>query len=261
MLNNSTINTPLSGISYLLKGAKLLSHPKLRIFVLIPLIINILIFASAFWFLFSAISGWIQTYMAALPEWLSWLSYLFWPFLIFSLLVSFSFIFSTVANLIAAPFNGLLAEKTENLLIGQPINDDGLMDLMKDFPRIFKRELQKWTYFLPRILVCILLFLIPGFGQTIAPFIWFVFSGWMMAIQYADFPFDNHKIPFSNMKKALSKRLGKNLTFGMMISFFTTIPVVNFIIMPIAVCGATAFWVDIYKQELLSTKQSKIADK
>jgi CysZ protein len=240
------MNTPLSGISYLLKGAKLLSHPKLRIFVLIPLLINILIFASAFWFLFSAISEWIQTYMAALPEWLSWLSYLFWPFLVFSLLVSFSFVFSTVANLIAAPFNGLLAEKTENLLIGQAINDDGLMDLIKDLPRIF---------------VCILLFIIPGFGQTIAPFIWFVFSGWMMAIQYADFPFDNHKIAFPNMKKALSKRLGKNLTFGMMISFFTTIPIVNFVIMPIAVCGATAFWVDIYKQELLSAKQSKITGK
>ena len=260
MLNKTPINAPLSGISYLLKGAKLLSHPKLRFFVLIPLLINILIFASAFWFLFSAISDWIQSYIADLPTWLSWLTYLFWPFLIFSILVSFSFIFSTVANLIAAPFNGLLAEKTESLLIGETINDDGLMDLMRDLPRIFKRELQKWVYFLPRLLICAVLFFIPGFGQTIAPFIWFVFAGWMMAIQYADFPFDNHKIPFADMKKALSARMGKNLTFGMLISFFTTIPIVNFIIMPIAVCGATAFWVDIYKQEMLSTSQNRITD-
>lgn len=259
MLNKFSINTSLSGISYLLKGAKLLSHPKLRVFVLIPLMINILIFASAFWFLFSSVSAWIQSYMAGLPEWLNWLTYLFWPFLIFSILVSFSFIFSTVANLIAAPFNGLLAEKTENLLTGEAINDDGLMDLLKDMPRIFKRELQKLGYFLPRLLGCALLFLIPGFGQTIAPFIWFIFSGWMMAIQYADFPFDNHKVPFSKMKKVLAGRLGKNLTFGMLISFFTTIPFVNFVIMPIAVCGATAFWVDIYKQEL-SITSNQITD-
>lgn len=257
MLKTSPINTPLSGIRYLLKGAQLLSHPKLRIFVLIPLLINIFIFASAFWFLFSTIMQWIDSYISGLPDWLSWLSYLFWPFLIFSLLVSFSFVFSTVANLIAAPFNGLLAEKTENLLTGKAINDDGLMDIMKDLPRIFKRELQKWAYFLPRLLVCAVLFFIPAFGQTVAPFIWFVFVAWMMVIQYADFPFDNHKIPFNKMKKALAGRWGKSLTFGMLISFFTTLPIINFVIMPIAVCGATAFWVDIYKQELLSKQQQK----
>lgn len=255
MLNTFTLNTPLSGMRYLLKGAKLLSHPKLRMFVLIPLIINLFIFASAFWFLFSGITQWIEGYIAGLPDWLSWLSYLFWPFLIFSILISFSFLFSTVANFIAAPFNGLLAEKTEHLLTGQTINDDGFMDLVKDLPRIFKRELQKWVYFLPRLIGCFLLFFIPAFGQTIAPFIWFIFAGWMMAIQYADFPFDNHKIPFSEMKTALATRRTKSLTFGMLISFFTTLPIINFVIMPIAVCGATAFWVDIYKHELLSEQQ------
>ena len=255
MLNNQFIKQPLSGIGYLLKGAQLLHHPKLRVFVLIPLLINILIFASAFWFLFTSITSWIDSYIAGLPDFLSWLSYLFWPFLIVSILFVFSFLFSTVANLIAAPFNGLLAEKTENLLINAPINDDSFSDLIKDLPRILKREFQKLAYFLPRMLLCAALFFIPAFGQIVAPFIWFVFAGWMMAIQYADFPFDNHKISFQRMKSALAKRLGKNLTFGMLISFFTTIPVVNFIIMPIAVCGATAFWVDIYKEELLKNNK------
>lgn len=74
-----------------------------------------------------------------------------------------------------------------------------------------------------------------------------------MAVQYADFPFDNHKVPFKTMKNALAKRLTKNLTFGMLISFFTTLPIINLIIMPIAVCGATALWVDIYKEEVLSS--------
>jgi len=257
MLNSSPITPPLSGARYLLKGAQLLSHPKLRFFVLIPLLINIVIFASAFGFLFSAIMDWVDSYIAGLPDWLSWLSYLFWPFLIFSILVSFSFIFSTVANLIAAPFNGLLAEKTEQLLTGKAINDDGFMDLLKDLPRIFKRELQKWAYFLPRLFVCAVLFFIPAVGQTVAPFIWFVFAGWMMVIQYADFPFDNHKIPFAEMKTALAGRWGKSLTFGMLISFFTTLPIINFVIMPIAVCGATAFWVDIYKHELLTAQQKQ----
>lgn len=258
MIQNQLIQQPLSGVGYLLKGAKLLSHPKLRFFVLIPLTINILIFAGAFWFLFSSITQWIDSYMAGLPAFLSWLNYILWPILILSILFAFTFVFSAIANLIAAPFNGLLAEKTETILTNQPLGDTGFSGLIKDLPRIFKRELQKLAYFLPRMLFCGVLFLIPGFGQIVAPFIWFVFAGWMMAIQYADFPFDNHKIPFATMKQGLRKRLGKNLTFGMLVSFFTTVPIINFIIMPIAVCGATAFWVDVYKQEFISDETQSV---
>ncbi|MEL0629596.1 sulfate transporter CysZ [Psychromonas aquatilis] len=252
MNSNNVVNQPLSGINYLIKGAKLLRHPKLRTFVLVPLIINILIFASAFWFLFSSITDWIESYMQMLPELLSWLSYILWPIIVFSILFVFSFLFSTVANLIAAPFNGLLAEKTEILLTKQTVNDDGWQDLFKDLPRILKRECQKWLYFLPRILGCLILFWVPVIGQTIAPIVWFIFAGWMMAIQYADYPFDNHKVSFAMMRKTLGKKMTKNITFGMIVSFCTTIPVLNFIIMPIAVCGATAAWVDLYKEQALS---------
>jgi len=247
------INQPLSGLGYLFKGVQLLRHPRLRVFVLIPLLINILIFASAFWFLFSSITEWIDSYIQELPTFLTWLSYIFWPIIIFSILFLFSFIFSTIANLIAAPFNGLLAEKTEMLLTNAPINDEGWQDLFKDLPRIFKRECQKWLYFIPRILACLVIFLIPVIGQTIAPIIWFIFAGWMMAIQYADYPFDNHKISFASMRTILAARFGKNITFGMVISICTTIPILNFIIMPIAVCGATAAWVDIYKYQAIDS--------
>ena len=256
MNSKNIIKQPLSGIGYLLKGAKLLSHPKLRLFVFLPLLINIIIFASAFGFLFISITEWIDGYLNELPSYLSWLTYIFWPIIIFSILFSFSFIFSTLANLIAAPFNGLLAEKTENLLTNSSINDGSLKDLFTDLPRIFKRECQKWLYFLPRMLICLLMFFIPIIGQTVAPIIWFIFAGWMMAIQYADYPFDNHKVSFAAMKKILAGKLSKNLTFGMVVSVCTTIPVINFIIMPIAVCGATAAWVDIYKQQALDNSKT-----
>lgn len=256
MNSKNIIDQPLSGLGYLLKGIQLLRHPQLRVFVLIPLLINVLIFASAFWFLFSSITTWIESYMQDLPTFLSWLSYILWPIIIFTILFSFSFIFSTIANLIAAPFNGLLAEKTEILLTNSTINDDGWKDIFKDLPRILKRECQKWLYFLPRMLGCLILFFVPVIGQTLAPIVWFIFAGWMMAIQYADYPFDNHKISFTSMRTILAARFGKNITFGMVISICTTIPILNFIIMPIAVCGATAAWVDIYKQQAIDSNRS-----
>ena len=251
MTKHSSSKDYYSGINNLIQGAKLLAKPQLRLFIIVPLLVNMLIFSLAFWFLFSSITAWIESYMGSFPSYLSWFTYIIWPFLVISLVFTFSFLFSAIANIIAAPFNGLLAEKTEKLISGQlDYEEMSITDLLKDMPRILKRELQKVLYYIPRIIGCFLLFLVPVVGQTIAPIIWFLFAGWMMAIQYLDFPFDNHKISFKEMKATLAKDLIPNLTFGLAISFCTTLPLLNLIIMPIAVCGATFSWVERYKDNL-----------
>lgn len=56
-------------------------------------------------------------------------------------------------NWLAAPFNGLLAEKVEQLLTGKPMNTGSGMDVVKDLPRILGREWIKLKYYLPRALV------------------------------------------------------------------------------------------------------------
>ena len=73
----------------------------------------------------------------------------------------------------------------------------------------------------------------------------------MMAIQYIDYPFDNHKISFITMRDALKQRRGKCLSFGALVTLFSAIPVVNLFVMPVAICGATAMWVDHYRQQQL----------
>jgi CysZ protein len=110
-----------------------------------------------------------------------------------------------------------------------------------------KREWQKFAWYLPRAIVLLLLYFIPGIGQTVAPVLWFLFSAWMLAIQYCDYPFDNHKVPFKEMRTALRTRKVANMQFGALTSLFTMIPFLNLFIMPVAVCGATAMWVDCYR--------------
>jgi len=72
----------------------------------------------------------------------------------------------------------------------------------------------------------------------------------MINIQYMDYPFDNHKVSFARMKMLLSKDRVDNILLGFIISFFTMIPLLNLIIMPIAVCAATAMWVDRYRHQI-----------
>lgn len=239
--------TKKSGISYLTQGLSLVCQPDLRRFVLLPLLTNLILFSACFYWLFSRLSGWADQWIGQLPSWLTWLEYLLWPLAIIVVLLFFSFIFSMVANWIAAPFNGLLAEQVEARLTGVTPPDTSLRQLLADIPRILKREWQKLKYYLPKAIGCLILFFIPLLGQTLAPLLWVLLSAWMAAIQYADYSYDNHKIPFDVMRDDLKSERLPNLGFGFAVSVCTAIPLINFLIMPVAVCGATAMWVDLYR--------------
>lgn len=241
-------SSPKSGVNYFIDGFSLIKRPGLRRFVFIPLMINLLLFAGVIYVAIGQLDHLFSWMGNQLPEYLSWLNFILWPLAVATLLVVLSFVFSSVMNWLAAPFNGLLAEKVEQLLTGKPLNTGGTIDLIKDLPRILGREWQKLKYYLPRALVILLLFFIPVFGQTVFPLIWFAFSAWMMAIQYCDYPFDNHKVDFKDMKFALKQTKGTSLSFGATVTLFSMLPIVNFIVMPVAICGATAMWVDKYRE-------------
>ncbi len=241
-----------SGASYFLKGFDLIQTKGLRSFVLIPLVVNIVLFSIAFYFLYLQLEQFFEYLQGYIPEFLSWLNVILWPLAIITLLVVFSFVFSSVANWIAAPFNGLLAEKVECYLTGKPAPVNGFSDIIKDIPRTLKREWTKLAYYLPKAIGCLILFFIPVIGQTVAPILWFLFSAWMMAIQYCDYPFDNHKREFTVLKAQLAQDRGCALSFGSMTTLFTMIPIVNLVVMPVAICGATALWVERYRDSHLN---------
>ncbi|WP_199608944.1 sulfate transporter CysZ [Flocculibacter collagenilyticus] len=235
-----------SGASYLISGLSLITTKGLKRFVLIPLSVNLILFAAAFYFLFlqlEQIFVWLDSYI---PDWLSWIHFLLWPLAIIVILMAFSYIFSAVANWIAAPFNGLLAEKVEQHLTGHMISDAGFTEILKDVPRTLSREWQKLAYYIPRAIgFFILQFFIPVVGQLI----WFLFIAWNMAIQYCDYSFDNHKVPFHHMKSQLAQRKGLSYGFGITTTLFSMIPFVNLIVMPVAICGATNMWVKEFRED------------
>ncbi len=250
MNNNQamTDNHTRGGASYFFQGFDLIKTKGLKRFVLVPLFINLLLFCTAFYFLLDYIQDGVTYVVNFVPTWLGWLRaallYLLWPIAIITVLLIFALIFGTLANWIAAPFNGLLSEKVERYLTGESLGDEGLLDVLKDTPRTLGREFSKLGYFIPRALGFLLLFfLLPIIGQVI----WFLFTAWMMAIQYVDYPFDNHKGNFQITRDTLRKDKSRAFGFGIMVNVFSFIPVLNFVVMPVAICGATAMYVDHFK--------------
>jgi CysZ protein len=239
-----------SGAQYLSKGLTLIWQPGVRAYVLIPLLINIILLTIATVFAFNWLSGWFESMRQSDWDIVRWtvenLGWLIWPLSIIGVFVVVFFIFSFLANWIAAPFNGLLSEAVERNLAGKTHQETnaGMKDFFAEIPRLMSREWQKLKYYLPRAIGCLLLFFIIG---PLAPIIWFIFNSWMSAIQYIDYPMDNHKVPFRQMLTQIKHNKSVSMSFGLIVMFLTMIPVINIFLMPVAVAGATNLWFDEFR--------------
>lgn len=238
------LGQPLIGAAGLLRGAKLLNTPGLRRFVIIPVTINVLVFALSIGVLLQQFTPLVEKWVGYLPAWLEWLGWLFWLFFALAAILLVFYTFSILANLIAAPFNGLLAEAVEKHLTGKPLpGGDSLLGALREAPSAILDELRKIGYFLLRAVPLLVLFWIPLLNLA-APVLWALFSAWMMAVEYGDYPMGNHGIRFAEQRKRLGQKRMLSLGFGGATLLATMIPLVNFLVMPAAVAGATALWVE-----------------
>jgi len=245
----------LSGMHYVFEGLRLIRQPGLRRYVAVPLLVSVVLFSAAILGLTHWLEALIDMLLGYLPDWLDWLQFVLWPvFVLLGVLIIF-YSFSIITNLIAAPFNGMLAEAVEKHLTGQPIETGGWKALVTDIVPSIVSELRKLLYFVLRALPLGLLFLIPGVNLA-APFLWVLFSAWMLVIEYIDYPMANHLLHFTEQRKLLRSRRFLAYGFGGGSLLLTMIPLLNFLAMPVSVAGATAMWVGELKEAAQAGKSS-----
>lgn len=219
-------------------GLRLVLRPELRHFVILPFLVNLLVFSGLVWLGIGLFEGFMAL---LLPEegWLSYLRWLLWPlFSLVAVLIVF-FTFTAVANLIAAPFNALLAERVEVYLTGRQPPQTG--PLWKEALPTVLSELRKLLYFLPRAIPLLVLTLIPGVNLVASP-LWLLFNAWFLALQYIDYPMGNHGIRFGAQYQRLKADRSTALGFGGGATLLMLVPLVNFLAMPATVAGATLWW-------------------
>ncbi|TNF55264.1 sulfate transporter CysZ [bacterium] len=236
-------NDFLSGLTYFFKGIRMIFHPGLRRFVIIPLIINIVIFTAAILVgidQFDTLLDWLMPQGEA--WWIEFARVILW--ILFSAMISLIvfFTFTLIANLLGAPFNGLLSEKVERSLSGEIHEEEGGVRLLlaSIFPSLLS-EARKMAYFLIFAAVVLILSL---FIHVLSPLLWGIFASWMFALEYIAYPMENHGIYFSKTRAQVRKKRAISFGFGMAVMFATMIPLVNFLVMPSAVAGATILWVE-----------------
>jgi len=231
-INKKKGSNPFLAVNYFLRGLKYLGKPELRKFLLIPVLINLVLFSTALALGYHYISGFIEQ---LIPDWLQWLNWILWPlfFLCFFIITFFSF--TLLANLMAAPFYSKLSASTLALLTGKPV-------AIEDQPvtKVIWAEARRLGYLGLRALPLIFLFIIPGIN-FIAPFLWAIFGAWAMALEYLAYPLENEGLLFTDQRQvARSVRLGA-LSFGGICIVGLAIPVLNILVPPAAVIGATIY--------------------
>ncbi|WOG26382.1 sulfate transporter CysZ [Endozoicomonas sp. 8E] len=234
---------PGSGPGYFFKGISYLPDPAIRLFVLIPLTVNILVFGFLIYFGLQQMGVLMEQLLNWLPDWLSFLEFLLWPLLFLAMLGVVFFTFTIVGNFIAAPFNGLLAEKVQNLHGKTDLPEYELKDWLTLLPRAIGREVRKLIYYLPKAVVLLILSFIPVVN-LVTPVLWFLFNSWMMSIQYCDYAADNRGVSFNDMLERLKQDRNYVWGFGTAVTLFMLIPFINLLIMPAAVVGSTLLWED-----------------
>jgi len=223
------------------RGVQLIRKPEIRAYVIMPLLVNILLFGGLIWFGYSQFSPLVEWMVGLVPDFLDFLRWIIWIVITSMTAIIVFFTFTPIANIVAAPFNALMSEKIEELLTGQDINSG--MSFMAVAISSVSSQLRKLIYILLWSAALLLVSLIPVIN-FISPVLWVVFGSWLLSLEYLDYPMGNRDLTFSQQKKILSKRRGLSLGFGGMVMILTSIPIVNFFVMPIAVAGATAMWVE-----------------
>jgi CysZ protein len=239
MLLDKKGNNPALAVGYLFKGIKLLVSTQLRTFVIIPVLINIVLYSAALLLGYYYISDLIDQFI---PAWLHWLNWILWPLFFISFFIAGFFTFTVLANLLAAPFYGKLSAKTLAFITGQA-------DASAELPlaKVMFAEAKRAGYLLSRALPLLILSIIPGLN-VLAPLLWALFGAWGMALEYMAYPLENAGVLFSEQKKMVrSIRLGA-LSFGGVAALGLTIPLLNIIVAPASVIGATIYLNEIKKE-------------
>ena len=238
-----------AGINYLVKGIEALHQATIRPFIIIPLIINIIISIFLYLIIYYYTQQVNQWLIQHLPYGLKWLHFLLIPIVSLIFIVVNSYGFVMVGNIIAAPFNAVLAERViQQQLPQRTLQQQSFWQHVGGFLKSILRQIKILSYYAGWCLGILCLFLIP-FIQLLAPMLWIMFSAWFLMLTYLDYASETFNVSWLELRRFAAKKRWLCWSFGLASLFLATLPIVNLIVIPASVIGATLLWLENYDGE------------
>lgn len=233
------------GFFYPFKSVKFFfAHPKLISLSVIPMLINLVIYATIFFFTYLGLIGWLRNFIGVNGSDVSFLSIVLYYILIiigFLLVLFVSYLlFSILGGIITAPFNENISQKVEEIVAGK--QNENKLSFLQDAKLSIIGELQKLGFYFPVILILFLIDFIPAAGTLIATTLGLLFSFYYNSLDFLDYPMTRRQMKFKKKLKVVNSGRWLTYGFGTMAFLMMFLPIVNVFMKPIIVVAGTSLY-------------------
>ena len=214
---------------------KLLRKREIWPYFLGPLLINFCLFILGLIYLANQIDAALGTYLV---DWAEWLVSIVWWSTAIALSSALFVAISLVAIPIASPFNDSLCSAILSLRIKSTDRNTKYFSWFKCLPSVIYNEFRKIRYILLLSLPLVVLTITPVINGF-SPFAWFVFSLWVLAFEYLDYPLC---LKYERSTQTLRRMRGsRSFSFGFGLGMFliTIVPLLNFFALPTGILAAS----------------------
>lgn len=251
----------VTGASYPFKALRLFRRsPSLFLYIIIPLLLNIVLGVLLYWQLFSweqntleiilinSHNQWQKIY-TQLPTWLQGIQILVQGllnlvqfFLQIGILILTGFVLAQVGVLLGAPWYGRLSEKLEWLVLGKCYSQE--VGFLQEIQRAIAFELKKLAIVIGLGFPCFLFNFVPGIGAPIATIGGLTLTTALTCLDFLDPPLERRRLTFRAKLGMIAKSLPSSGGFGLTCLLLVSIPLVNLVTIPLCVAAGTLFFSD-----------------
>lgn len=250
-----------SGFTYPLQA--LLSfwrNPRLLLFLLIPLLLNLILGFTVYRFILSwgwnwlqqwqdQLNQWIQNFTIHLPLWLQGIrsiltaiDALFDGLVIIVLFAVIGLLFLQFGVILGAPWYGKLSEKLEENRRGSvEIIEVGIV---RDIGRAVLFEVKKLALVISLGVPLLLINFIPVVGNVVSTIGSVLLTGTIICLDFFDATLERRRLSFRHKIKLIYQSLPATASFSLTCFFLISLPLLNIITIPICVSGGTLFVCD-----------------
>jgi CysZ protein len=222
----------------------IVKHRELWVYVLIPLLINIVVGLLLY---IGLVAGGLRAIDRLIAEggfWIDLLQGLLQALLVVGLFLVVGFLLVRFGVVLGAPWYGQLSERIEHILLGvvPPQPPLSLGTVARDIGRALLFELKKLSLTLAVSLPLLLLGLVPVAGQIIG-LVGGIGLGVLIAcLDFFDGALERRRRSFREKLGFALRGFPASLSFGLMAFGLCSIPLLNLLAIPLCVAGGTIFF-------------------
>lgn len=220
-----------------------LKHPKLILYSIVPMVINLIIYGAIFFFVYDWITGMtgnlevLSKQENILVESLRILVKVASFLLV--LLVCY-FLFVIFGGIVSAPFNEFISKYVEEKVFG--IRNVVQLPFVKEVLVSIREESKKLLFYFSVIIPLFAINFIPMIGSAISFGVGTPFSAYYNALDFMDYPMTRNGAVFKQKLGIINKKLSLSLGFGSIAFLMTFLPIINVIMKPLLVVAGTSLF-------------------